>query len=255
MRLPAVVAAAVASLAILARTAAFADDQETAIGQQVYQQFQQRGVIVARPDHLYDVLDPIALEIKRWADPEYEYPFAFVVIHDPAPNAFAVPGGVVYVTDSFFGFVQNREEFESVLCHETAHDIDHDLIHVIAKDQQLATLIGMIGAFSGVVRSARGRYVEDLAYAMQINSYALDVENIADRKGADICAEAGYNPWGMIWLFENFAKADSLGAMEALSDPVSEQHRIADLQNYFALNPQLFGAFSSNGATAKALGV
>jgi hypothetical protein len=59
----------------------------------------------------------------------------------------------------------------------------------------------------------------------------------------------------MIWLFENFAKADSLGAMEALSDPESEQHRIADLENHFELNPQLFGAFSPNGATAKALGI
>ena len=255
MKRRAVAIAAFASFAIFARTAAFADDQETAIGQQVYQQFEQRGVIVARPDHLYDVLDPIARDIKRWADPESEYPFAFVIIHDPSVNAFAVPGGVIYVTDSFFHFVQNREEFAGVLCHETAHDIDRDLIHVIGKDQQLATLIGLIGAFSGVVRSARGRYMEDLAYAMQSNSYALDVENIDDRKGADICAEAGYNPWGMVWLFENFAKGDTLGAMEALSDPLSEQHRIADLETHFELDPQLFGAFSPNGATATALGI
>jgi len=250
---PAVVTALALSLAFAESSAAKADQQESAIGQQVYAQMQQSAAIVARPNPLYDVLDPIAARIKRYADPQYDYPFAFVIVHDAGPNAFAVPGGVVYVTDALFHFVQNKEEFASILCHETAHDIDHDLMHTVAKDQQMATLIGLIGAFSGFVKSARGRYAENLAYAMQTNSYALDVENIADRRGAATCAEAGYNPWGMIWLFQNFAKNDSGAAMEALSDPESQIHRIANLQTYFEELPQLFGPFSSNGATATAL--
>jgi predicted Zn-dependent protease len=250
---PAALLAAIVCLALPPGATVLADDQETAIGQQVYAQLEQSGEIVARPNPLYDVLDPIALRIKRWADPQSQYPFAFVILHDTVPNAFAVPGGVVYVTDTFFHFVQNKEEFASVLCHETAHDIDHDLMHAVAKDQQMATLVGLIGAFSGAIKSARGQFAENLAYAMQANSYALDVENIADRKGADTCAEAGYNPWGMIWLFENFAKADSGGAMEVLSDPISEQHRIADLEAYFDANPPLFSQYPSNGASATAL--
>ena len=120
-----VVAAAVVSLALLVRTTAGADQQEAAIGQEVYTQVQASGTIVDRPNPLYDVLDPIALRIARVADPLYDSPFAFVIVHDASPNAFAVPGGVVYVTDSLFHFVQNREEFASILCHETAHDIDH----------------------------------------------------------------------------------------------------------------------------------
>jgi beta-barrel assembly-enhancing protease len=248
-----VVAAAVVSLALLVGTKAGADQQEAAIGQQVYTQVQASGTIVARPSPLYDVMDPIALRIARVADPLYDAPFAFVIIHDASPNAFAVPGGVVYVTDSLFHFVQNREEFASILCHETAHDIDHDLIHVVAKDQQMATLIGLIGAFSGAVKTARGLYAENLAYAMQANSYALDVENIADVRGADTCAQAGYNPWGMVWLFQNFVKVDSGGSMEVLSDAESEVHRIGNLEAHFDANPQLFAAFPSNGATATAL--
>lgn len=245
--------AAVASLILLVRAAAAADPQEAAIGQEVYTQLQQAGTIVDRPNPLYDVLDPIALRIKRIADPQYDVPFAFVILHNAAPNAFAVPGGVVYVTDALFHFVQNKEEFASILCHETAHGIDHDLIHVVGKDQQVATLIGLLGAFSGAVKSPRGRYGENLAYALQTNSYGLDVENAADRKGADTCAAAGYNPWGMVWLFQNFDKIDSDGAMEALSDQISEVHRIGNLESYFESDPQLFGGFPSNGATATAL--
>src|ERR1700722_11282912 len=102
-----VVAAAVVSLALLVRTTAGADQQEAAIGQQVYTQVQASGTIVARPNPLYDVMDPIQLRIARIADTLYDAPFSFVIIHDASPNAFAVPGGVVYVTDSLFHFVQN----------------------------------------------------------------------------------------------------------------------------------------------------
>ena len=251
MRVP-VLLAAVASI-VLAPAAALPDAQETAIGQQVFQQLSANNEIVARPNPLYAVLDPIALKIDPVADALYDEPFTFVILHDPSPNAFAAPGGNVYVNDSLFTFVQNREEFASVLCHEVAHDIDHDLVHSITRDQQLATLIGLAGAFSGAVKTVRGRNAENLAYALQVNSYALDVEGVADLEGADICAEAGYNPWGMVWLFERVSKVDSSGAMEALSDPISERHRIDALERHFLANPQLFGAFSANGATAQAL--
>lgn len=252
-RMSLVACAVAASLALVAPGAARADDQETAIGQQIFAQLDANNEIVTRPNPLYEVLDPIAAQIKTIADPEYEYRFSFIIVNDASANAYAAPGGNVYVTEGLFGLVQNREEFASVLCHEAAHDIDHDLIRSAAKDQRLATLIGMIGAFTGAIKSARGLYTENLAYALQVNSYSFDVENIADTTGADICAEAGFNPWGMIWLFESNFRGGTGESMEALSDPISQQHRIANLEAHFEGNPQLFGAYSSNGATARAL--
>jgi predicted Zn-dependent protease len=253
LRLPLFFVAVAASLALVAPAVARADDQEAAIGDQIFAQLDANNEIVLRPNPLYNVLDPIAAQIKTIADPQYAYRFSFIIVNDMSANAYAAPGGNVYVTEGLFGFVQNREEFASVLCHEAAHDIDHDLIHSVAKDQRLATLIGLIGAFSGAVKSARGLYTENLAYALQVNSYAFDVENVADTTGADICAEAGFNPWGMIWLFENNFRVGTGASMEALSDPISQQHRISNLEAHFEGNPQLFGAYSSNGASARAL--
>jgi len=233
---------------------AAAADQEQQIGQQVYQELQQKGEIIARPSAMYNVLDPIAARIKSVADTQYDYPFQFILVHEKAPNAFAVPGGNVYVTDSLLKFVQNKEELAGVLCHETSHDIRHDVMNNMAKSQTTGTIIGIVGALTGLDRSGIGQMGESLAYSLQTSKFSRAVEHDADSKGAETCAQAGYNPWGMVWLFQNFEKANAGGNMEALSDHPTDEHRIADLRAKFAANPRLFGRYSSDIATATALG-
>jgi predicted Zn-dependent protease len=125
-----------------------ADDlnvQEAQIGQQVYAELEKKGEIIRNsPD--YELLTPIAKQIKRIADAQYAFPFHFILVHEKQPNAFAVPGGNVYVTDSLIRFVHNREELAGVLCHETSHDIHHDVVNNIVKDRraQTAATIGAI---------------------------------------------------------------------------------------------------------------
>jgi predicted Zn-dependent protease len=239
---------------LAAAPAVASPQQEQQIGQQVYAQLQQKGEIIPRPNPMYDVLDPIAHRIAQVADPQYDFPFRFILVHEAQPNAFAVPGGNVYVTDSLIKFVQNREELAGVLCHETSHDIHHDVVNNMQKDQTTGALIGILGAITGLNRSGFGQLGENLAYTLQTNNFSRDVEHNADAKGAVTCAQAGYNPWGMIWLFQNFEKADTGGTMEALSDHPTDQHRIDDLKREFAANPALFGKFSSNIATATPIG-
>src|SRR5476651_2211366 len=129
--------------------AAAADTSEQQIGQQVYAQLQQKGEIIADSPY-YAILNPIAAQIKRVADPQYSYPFNFILVHEKSPNAFAVPGGNVYVTDSLMTFVKNREELAGVLCHETSHDIHHDVVNNMGKDQRAAVKTG-IGALLGSI--------------------------------------------------------------------------------------------------------
>ena len=235
--------------ALAVAPAGAADSQEQQIGAQVYAQLQQKGEIIARPNAMYSILDPIATHIKSVADAQYDYPFHFILVHEKQPNAFAVPGGNVYVTDSLINFVQNKEELAGVLCHETSHDIHHDVVNNMQKDQTTGTIIGIVGALTGLDRSGFGQLGENLAYTLQTNNFSREVEHSADAKGAVTCAQAGYNPWGMIWLFQNFEKASTGGSMEALSDHPTDEHRIEDLRREFAADPRLFGRFSSDIAT------
>ena len=248
-------------LAATAAAPAFADtasDQQTEmqIGQQEYQALQQKGEIIANSPY-YAVLNPIAEQIKRVADSQYFHPFKFILVHETAPNAFAVPGGNVYVTDSLMKFVQNKQELAGVLCHETSHDIHHDVLHLYQKQQTAARNYTIGDILANVITGGRAAGVIDniasIGFNLSTLHYSRDVEAAADYKGAQTCAEAGSNPWGMVWLFKRFETIDQNAPPNFLSDHPSDQARISALESEFQDNPQMFGRYSSNIATGTPL--
>src|SRR5580765_7903931 len=125
-------AAVVATL----RASAPAQDQEQQIGQEVFHELKLKGEIVSSSP-LYEVLAPIADAVTRTAQPRYNHPFKFYLVHEQQPNAFATPGGNVYVTDALLYFVKNNEQLAGTLCHEVSHTIHHDSMKLLEKDQKL----------------------------------------------------------------------------------------------------------------------
>ncbi len=114
-------------------------DQETELGQAVYNQLKEKGEIV-ESSPLYDTLRPIAEAISKEAQPRYNHPFKFFVVHETQPNAFATPGGNVYVVDSLFYFVKNTEQLAGTLCHEVSHTIHRDAVHRLKEQDAAAAL-------------------------------------------------------------------------------------------------------------------
>jgi len=248
---------ALASLFVLLFAAAgarpaLADAQEQQIGQQIYQQLARRGEIINNSPY-YNVLNPLAQRIERVVDPQYDAPFHFILVHEKDPNAFSVPGGNVYVTDSMMTFVQNKEELAGVLCHETSHTIHRDVVHLAQKQQNVDLLADLASVLLG--SRALTNFMLGSADQLVGLQFSRGVEHAADYKGAMTCAQAGINPWGMVWLFEHFeAHPPSGRPPEALSDHPRDDHRISDLQAEFAADPTLFGHFSSDISNATPLG-
>jgi predicted Zn-dependent protease len=217
--------------------------QEDEIGRQVYEQLNAKGEILPLTAALYDPLGRVASRIKAVADDQYGRPLRFVLVHESEPNAFAVPGGTIYVTDALFRFVRNADELAAVLCHETSHEIHHDAIATRAQHERAATIVEGVGALTRLNRTLLGVEGENLAYAIETSSYSRDVERRADFKGAMTCAAAGFNPWGMVWLFHAFERADTGGALEVLADHPTDEDRISDLEDEFSSYPQIFARF------------
>ena len=223
---------------------------EAAIGAQVYRDLAKKGAIVdASP--WYAVLNPIGAKIAAVANKQYQFPFRFVFVNEKGPNAFAVPGGNIYVTLPMMTLVQTREELAGVLCHEVAHDIHHDVPQLNQKAQTtnmvatgLALLIG--GGSNKTVNTVLGAGAH-----LQGLHYSRNVEENADSVGARICAQAGFNPWGMVWLFQAFSKANTGGKFEMLSDHPNDSHRISRLEQLFAAEPATYGRYNRNKSSGQ----
>lgn len=222
-------------------------DAEQQMGDEVYQELKAKGVIVARSP-LYQQLEPIAARIIRVAQPRYEHPFRFYLVHEQQPNAFATPGGNVYVTDSLLYFVKNTEELAGTLCHEVSHTIHHDTMVLMQKRQRIA--MRELGA--GVLLGPTLSHVLAIAALGKLNSlgYSRDVESQADVTGSDICAGADYDPWGLVWLFTDFHDAEVGETPELLSDHPDDEHRVRTLKDHFRGHPEVFARFDPDPSSA-----
>lgn len=224
-------------------------DDEQQVGQEVYNELKAKGEIVASSP-LYDALLPITEAVARTAQPRYNHPFKFYLVHEQQPNAFATPGGNVYVTDSLLYFVKNTEQLAGTLCHEVSHTIHHDSMHLIEKERAIERRELGAAILLGPTRA----HVLAIALIGKLRSlgYSREAESAADLTGSDVCAATSYNPWGLVWLFQDFDAADTAQVPQLLSDHPDNQHRVAALKQHFRDNPSVFGSFSSDPRTAKA---
>ena len=225
-------------------------DDEQEVGQEVYNELKAKGEIVASSP-LYEPLAPIVAAVTRTAQPHYNHAFKFYLVHETGPNAFATPGGNVYVTDSLLYFVKNTEELAGTLCHEVSHTIHHDSMNLIEKERQVQRR--EIGA--AILLGPTRAHLLAILLLGQLRSlgYSREAESKADLTGSDVCAASGYNPWGLVWLFQDFQAADSAQVPQLLSDHPDNPHRVAALTEHFRDNPGVFGSFAADAKSATPL--
>jgi len=222
-------------------------DEEVQLGQEVFNELKAKGEII-ESSPLYDQLKPFADAITRAAQPRYNHPFKFYLVHETQPNAFATPGGNVYVVDSLLYFVKNSEELAGTLCHEVSHTIHRDTVTLMEKDQKLEKR--EIGA-AILLGPTRAHLLAILLLGkLHSLSYSRDVESRADITGSDICTGAGYNPWGLVWLFQDFDNAKMGQVPQLLSDHPSNQNRVDALEKHFRKDPSVFAKFNPDSKSA-----
>ena len=223
-------------------------DDELLMGHEVFDSLKAKGEIV-ESSPLYDQLRPIADAITQAAQSRYEHPFKFYLVHQSQPNAFATPGGNVYVVDSLLYFVKNTDELAGTLCHEVSHTIHHDTMTLMEKQQGIEKRELGAAVLLGPTRA----HLLAIFLLGRLHSlgYSRDVESRADLTGSDVCAAAGYNPWGLVWLFQDFRDARTGEVPQLLSDHPGDQNRVNTLQRHFRQNPSVFGKFNSDRKSAK----
>jgi predicted Zn-dependent protease len=116
----------------------------------------------------------------------------FVLLDDPTVNAFAMPGGYVYVTRGILAHLNSEAQLAGVLGHEVGHVTHRHTAERISQQQLYGLGLGLASAFSETVR----RYgdVAEQALGLLFLKYSRDDETEADELGVEYATGAGYDP-------------------------------------------------------------
>jgi predicted Zn-dependent protease len=133
------------------------------------------------------------------------YKFSFHVLADRRTvNAFALPGGPIFITEGLLGRLRTEGELAGVLGHEIGHVIARHSSERLAKQQLTQGLISAVVVGSGDYTSAQ---IAQVAGSMINMKYGRDDELESDALGVRIAFEAGYDPRAMAGVMEILAKA------------------------------------------------
>jgi len=176
-----------------------------------------------------DVRDYVVGVAERVADkieaPQFEYRFA--VLDQAAPNAFAAPGGWVFVSRGLLATAQSEDELAGVLGHEMTH-VEKRHSAEASRPRLLASILALPGNLVGLVLPRVGGLANapiETVEALRSASYGRGQEAESDRIGLEIAARAGYDP---------SALAGVLGRMEKV---VAEMTGKAAEASYFDTHP------------------
>lgn len=131
--------------------------------------------------------------------PFNQLPFEFHVVDDPAINAFAIPGGHVYVNTGLIANADNAAELAGVMAHEISHVVARHSTEQISRQYGLSVLAGLVlGQNPGALQEITAQIIAGGALAR----FSREAEDEADELGIQTMARAGFNPIGMATMFE-----------------------------------------------------
>ncbi|HYG55358.1 MAG TPA: M48 family metalloprotease [Burkholderiales bacterium] len=200
--------------------------------------------------------------VGRWLAAQTErpdLPWQFGVLDAPQVNAFAVPGGTIFVTRGLVERMRSEAELAGVLAHEIAHVLQKH--HLKAIQQNAKT--SLAGEALSMALQEGNSAVRDKLISLGTELYARGLDKSdeleADRLGVIIAARGGYDPYGLPTVLQVLQRAnpeDSGLALMFKTHPAPAERlqalgKVDDTIEPFAGQPQLVERFSSETRGAR----
>jgi len=180
--------------------------EELAIGQQADVEI-RREMGVYDDEALQKYVSDIGLELARHSH-RPNLPWSFTIVDNPAINAFALPGGYIYVTRGILAYLGDESELAGVLGHEIGHVTARHAAQAYTRQAQAGVGLAILSIF---VPSTRP--FTDLG-ATGLNVFFLkhgrDAELEADRLGVEYGSAAGWDPEGVPRFLATLARVDAM---------------------------------------------
>ena len=226
--------------------------EEKDLGRQVQRQVREQSTFVRDPvtvgylrdmgDHLVD------------SAPPSPFNFRFYVVEDESLNAFAVPGGAIYVHTGLIMTVKDAAELAGVLAHEIGHVTERHVAKMAKRGRNTGVAAQVVAILIAILTgnpylSDAGTIATGVAAQAYMSTYTKDAERQADERAIDTMIRAGWDPHALVTMFQTLQQEAKGGARmpEFLASHPATQDRIDTVNASIARHGQLNGLRRDDG--------
>lgn len=216
----------------------YSKEQDIQLGQEASAEVRKQ-VQVVQNRQLQSYVSEIGQKLASQPEAN-DYPYSFTLIKEDSINAFALPGGPIFVHSGLLKAADNEAQLAGVLAHEIAHVALRHATNQASK----ANLIQLPAVLAGAAIGDQSALAQlgQLGLGLGVNSlmlkYSRDAESQADALGARLMAEAGYNPIEMAHFFEKLEAEGGARAPQFLSSHPNPGNRVKAVQAEIQALPQ-----------------
>jgi Zn-dependent protease with chaperone function len=219
----------------------FSAQEEVQAGQQAAAQVSKQLPVL--PDS-----DPVAIYVQRLGQqlaahaPGEKWPYSFHVVNQKEINAFALPGGPVFVNVGTIQAADNEAELAGVMAHEISHVVQRHGTRAATKQMWAQLPLAVVG---GVMGQGALAQMTQMGLSFGLGSYFLKnsrkAESEADLLGTDIMYDTGFNPRAMSDFFTKIAEEGGTRGPQFLSDHPDPGNRAQAVAKEVATLPRKTG--------------
>jgi Zn-dependent protease with chaperone function len=234
-------------------------EQQVQIGRQAMAEVYKQMPVLPDSSPQTQYIREVGKRLAAVIPQQYSWPFEFHVIPQKDINAFALPGGPMFVNVGAIVAADNEAELVGVMAHEMSHVYMQHSAKQAGKAQWTSLLGALGGLFGGGAAGSLARLGIQLGAGTLMMKYSRGDEAQADAVGAIIMYKAGYNPKALADFFEKLERQSGGGGPQFLSDHPNPGNRQAAIEaevshwppRNYAGNSQAFVRAKQDASTVK----
>ncbi len=206
----------------------FNPKQDVEIGQKSAAEA-DRQLPLVKDEQVLAYVNKLGKSLTQYEPVEANYPWTFKVVNSRDINAFALPGGFIYVNRGAIESAEDEAQLAGVIAHETGHVVmrhgTHQASQMMLAQLPLAILGGMLGQSGGLAEEL-ARVGISFGLNATFLHYSRGMESQADQVGTYVLYHAGYDPYAMAQFFQIIEKKYPQQTVQFFSDHPVPENRI-----------------------------
>jgi Zn-dependent protease with chaperone function len=234
----------------------FSKEQDVQLGKEAAQQIEKEAPVVRNQPELERYISDMGHRLAKVSQAP-EYPYTFKIVASKGINAFALPGGPIYMHAATIAAADNEAQLAGVMAHEIAHVALRHGTNQVSKAYAWQIPLALAGGALGGGGSLVGQLAQ-LGVGLGVNSVLLKYSRAAARDadivGARMMAQAGYDPVEMARFFQKLEGEGGGRGLEFLASHPNPGNRVRGVQEELRnLPPRQYRTSSAEFPRMKAL--